>query len=149
MEHPPPRRPRRQLPASVSEFVASSRASPDVWEILRFAGTSSLSKDRIAVRGDSEPLTYATVLARAAALAGWLKGRGVGAGDVVGILASNVIEVMEAHYAIGGSLRAIALNLNWRLAPAEVGAVGGSHAHTHAYWPHTQYSIESISLNTR
>ncbi len=55
----------------------------------------------------------------AAALAGGLRPRGVGAGDVVGLLSYNSIEFLATIFA-ANHLGAIAMPINWRLAAAEL-----------------------------
>ena len=56
---------------------------------------------------------------RAAALAGGLRERGVGVGDVVGLLSYNCPEFLETIFA-ANYLGAIAMPINWRLAAPEV-----------------------------
>ncbi len=63
--------------------------------------------------------TYAGMAARATALAGGLHERGVGAGDVVGLLSYNCPEFLETIFA-ANALGAIAMPINWRLAAPEV-----------------------------
>ena len=72
----------------------------------------------LAVFGD-ETVTYGEMATRAAALAGGLHDRGIGAGDVVGILSYNCIEFLETIFA-ANFLGAIAMPINWRLAAPEV-----------------------------
>ncbi len=55
----------------------------------------------------------------AAALAGGLHARGVGAGDVVGLLSYNNIEFLATIFA-ANYLGAIAMPINWRLAAPEL-----------------------------
>ena len=55
----------------------------------------------------------------AAALAGGLHARGVGAGDVVGLLSYNSIEFLATIFA-ANHLGAIAMPINWRLAAPEL-----------------------------
>ena len=55
----------------------------------------------------------------AAALAAGLHDRGVGAGDVVGLLSYNCIEFLETIFA-ANYLGAIAMPINWRLAAPEL-----------------------------
>src|SRR6476660_2021638 len=66
-----------------------------------------------------ETVTYADMVARSAALAGGLRQRGVGEGDVVGLLAYNCAEFLETIFAVN-HLGAIAMPINWRLAGPEV-----------------------------
>ncbi len=79
--------------------------------------------DRVAVvdvaKGPAGRLTYAALEDRAARLAGWLRGRGVGPGDRVGLLAHNGVEVLDALFACA-RLGAVAVPYNWRLAAAEL-----------------------------
>ena len=72
----------------------------------------------IAVFGD-DVVTYRQMADRSAALAAGLQARGVGAGDVVGLLSYNSIEFLETIFA-ANHLGAIAMPINWRLAAAEV-----------------------------
>ena len=55
----------------------------------------------------------------AAALAGGLQARGVGAGDVVGLLSYNSLEFLATIFA-ANHLGAIAMPINWRLAAPEL-----------------------------
>ena len=70
----------------------------------------------LAVFGD-DVVTYRQMADRAAALAAGLQARGVGAGDVVGLLSYNSIEFLETIFA-ANHLGAIAMPINWRLAAA-------------------------------
>ncbi|HEY6533754.1 MAG TPA: AMP-binding protein, partial [Acidimicrobiales bacterium] len=63
--------------------------------------------------------TYGEMAARAAALADGLHQRGVGRGDVVGLLSYNCPEFLEVVFA-ANHLGAIAMPINWRLAAPEV-----------------------------
>ncbi len=66
-----------------------------------------------------EAITYAEMAARSVALAGGLHRRGIGAGDVVGLLSYNCGEFLETIFA-ANYLGAIAMPINWRLAAMEV-----------------------------
>jgi acyl-CoA synthetase (AMP-forming)/AMP-acid ligase II len=68
---------------------------------------------------DGVTTTYAQMAERAASLAGGLAERGVGRGDVVGLLSYNCPEFLETIFA-ANYLGAIAMPINWRLAAAEV-----------------------------
>jgi acyl-CoA synthetase (AMP-forming)/AMP-acid ligase II len=68
---------------------------------------------------EGQPVSYAEMAARAAALAGGLAARGVGRGDVVGLLSYNCPEFLETVFA-ANYLGAIAMPINWRLAAPEV-----------------------------
>jgi acyl-CoA synthetase (AMP-forming)/AMP-acid ligase II len=72
----------------------------------------------LAVYGD-ETVTYGEMASRAAALAAGLQERGIGAGDVVGLLSYNCTEFLETIFA-ANHLGAIAMPINWRLAAPEV-----------------------------
>ncbi len=66
-----------------------------------------------------ETITYGEMAMRAEALAGGLRERGVGPGHVVGLLSYNRPEFLETIFA-ANHLGAIAMPINWRLAPPEV-----------------------------
>src|SRR3954454_10922733 len=68
---------------------------------------------------EGQTITYAEMAARATALAGGLSERGVGRGDVVGLLSYNCPEFLETIFA-ANHLGAIAMPINWRLAAPEV-----------------------------
>ncbi len=68
---------------------------------------------------EGEATTYRQMAANAAALAGGLSARGVGRGDVVGVLSHNCPEFLETIFA-ANYLGAVAMPVNWRLAPPEV-----------------------------
>ena len=63
--------------------------------------------------------TYGEMARRVAALAAGLAGRGVGRGDVVGLLSYNCPEFLETLFA-ANFLGAVAMPINWRLAAPEV-----------------------------
>lgn len=68
---------------------------------------------------DGQPTTYREMADRSAALAAGLRERGVGRGDVVGLLSYNCPEFLETVFA-ANFLGAIAMPINWRLAAPEV-----------------------------
>jgi fatty-acyl-CoA synthase len=72
----------------------------------------------LCVFGD-EIVTYGEMATRSIALAGGLHERGVGPGDVVGLLSYNCTEFLETIFA-ASYLGAIAMPINWRLAAPEV-----------------------------
>jgi acyl-CoA synthetase (AMP-forming)/AMP-acid ligase II len=72
----------------------------------------------LCVIGD-DVVTYEQMMARSSALAAGLEARGVGAGDVVALLAYNCTEFLETIFAANW-LGAIAMPINWRLAAPEV-----------------------------
>jgi fatty-acyl-CoA synthase len=68
---------------------------------------------------EGESISYGEMASRAALLAGGLSARGVGPGDVVGLLSYNCPEFLETIFA-ANYLGAIAMPINWRLAAPEV-----------------------------
>jgi fatty-acyl-CoA synthase len=66
--------------------------------------------------------TWSQLLSDVQLTAGALRERGVGAGDVVGVLMYNSGRFLELMHAIS-HLGAIFMPLNWRLAPAEIGYI--------------------------
>jgi fatty-acyl-CoA synthase len=72
----------------------------------------------VAVFGD-DVVTYQGMVERAAAVAAGLRARGVGAGDVVGLLSYNSADFLATIFA-ANHLGAIAMPINWRLAAEEV-----------------------------
>src|SRR4051812_13102951 len=72
----------------------------------------------LAVFGD-DVVTYEVMAEWSAALAGGLGARGVGAGAVVGLLSYNSLEFLATIFA-ANYLGAIAMPINWRLAPGEL-----------------------------
>ena len=72
----------------------------------------------VAVFGD-DVVTYQEMTEWAAALAAGLHARGVGAGDVVGLLSYNNIEFLATIFA-ANFVGAIAMPINWRLAAPEL-----------------------------
>jgi acyl-CoA synthetase (AMP-forming)/AMP-acid ligase II len=90
---------------------------------LGWAGVLEHHADRTpnkpcAVSGD-DVVTYQDMVTRSGALAAGLHDRGVGVGDVVGLLSYNNIEFLATIFA-ASHLGAIAMPLNWRLAAAEL-----------------------------
>jgi fatty-acyl-CoA synthase len=67
----------------------------------------------------ADVVSYQEMLDWSAALAGGLRARGVGAGDVVGLLSYNSIEFLATIFA-ANYVGAIAMPVNWRLAAAEL-----------------------------
>jgi acyl-CoA synthetase (AMP-forming)/AMP-acid ligase II len=72
----------------------------------------------LAALGD-DVVTYAGMADWAGALAGGLQARGVGPGAVVGLLSYNSLEFLATVFA-ANHLGAIAMPVNWRLAPPEL-----------------------------
>jgi acyl-CoA synthetase (AMP-forming)/AMP-acid ligase II len=68
---------------------------------------------------ENDTVTYSEMRTWAAAVAGGLRSRGVGAGDVVGLLSYNSLEFLATIFA-ANSLGAAAMPINWRLAAPEL-----------------------------
>ena len=90
--------------------------------------SASVYPHKTAVIHGERRYTYAEMLARCRSLAGALAARGVGVGDAVSIMATNVPEMLEAHYGVpmcGAVLNA----LNYRLDADTIRFILG-HAET-------------------
>lgn len=92
---------------------------PDMnwWGVLEHHARRTPDKP-LAVYGD-DVVTYRQMADRAAAVAGGLHTRGIGAGDVVGLLSYNSIEFLATIFA-ANHLGAVAMPVNWRLAAPEL-----------------------------
>jgi fatty-acyl-CoA synthase len=75
-------------------------------------------KKPLAVFGD-DVITYEGMVHQSAALAAGLHARGIGEGDVVGLLSYNNVEFLTTIFGVN-YLGAIVMPLNWRLAAAEL-----------------------------
>ncbi|GAY08788.1 non-ribosomal peptide synthetase [Pseudonocardia sp. N23] len=64
------------------------------------AAQAALTPSAVALVSGTRELTYAELDARVARLAGWLAGRGVGAGDVVGLLLPRSVDLVVALHAV-------------------------------------------------
>ncbi|MGH9233201.1 MAG: acyl-CoA synthetase [Acidimicrobiales bacterium] len=91
----------------------------DVNWFVVLAHHATRAPDRAVTVFEGETTTYHEMATRAAALAGGLHERGVGRGDVVGLLSYNCPEFLETLFA-ANYLGAIAMPINWRLAAPEV-----------------------------
>ncbi len=92
---------------------------PDVNWFSVLAHHATRRPDKAITVFEGETTTYAEMAARSTALAGGLSERGVGPGDVVGLLMYNCTEFLETVFA-ANYLGAIAMPINWRLATPEV-----------------------------
>jgi fatty-acyl-CoA synthase len=109
--------------------MAESKSTAEVDDLVRRGAGSSvaglflmqarLHPDRIALAEGDRRLTYAEVGRRVAALAGWLRQRGVGRGGRVAILSENRLEYLELFLA-AALIGAIVACQNWRLAAPEL-----------------------------
>jgi len=91
----------------------------DVGWFAVLADHATRTPDKAITVFEGEATTYAQMAERAAALAAGLGQRGVGRGDVVGLLSYNCPEMLETIFA-ANHLGAIAMPINWRLAAPEV-----------------------------
>jgi len=77
-------------------------------------------KNRIALQSEDEKVTYGELFDRANRVAGWLKGKGIGKGDRIAVLAKNdphFFELLGGIASVGG----IMVPINFRLSPEEIG----------------------------
>ena len=75
--------------------------------------------ERTAIIDGTQKFTYAQFWQRSCQLASALRGRGIGHGDCVAILAGNTPEMLEAHNAIP-MMGAVLNSLNVRLDPKTI-----------------------------
>ena len=80
---------------------------------------------REAVIDGDQRLTYGDLDARVQSLAHWLRNKGIGPGDRIGLLLTDGTPYLTCLLACG-RIGAIAVLLNWRLAPAEIGWICGN-----------------------
>ncbi|GJE59962.1 AMP-binding protein [Methylobacterium trifolii] len=83
------------------------------------AGAAASFGENLAVIDGERRITYAALYARCRRLASALSGRGIGRLDTVAILASNIPEMIEAHFAVP-MLGAVLNPLNTRLDAATI-----------------------------
>jgi O-succinylbenzoate-CoA ligase len=101
------------------ELVTTPVMQPDLSWVSVLEHHAARTPDKpIAVFG-ADVVTYRGMLDWTAALAGGLQARGVGRGDVVGLLSYNSIEFLATIFAVN-HLGAIAMPINWRLAAPEL-----------------------------
>jgi acyl-CoA synthetase (AMP-forming)/AMP-acid ligase II len=93
------------------------QADVNWYAVLAHHATRSPGKAMTVFEGVTT--TYGEMATQAAALAAGLRERGVGRGDVVGLLSYNCPEFLETLFA-ANYLGAIAMPINWRLAAPEV-----------------------------
>lgn len=75
------------------------------------AATAAANADRLAVVDDDRQITYGELQRRIDALAGELRGRGIGRGDRVALMLVNSLEFVVAYFGIA-SLGAIVVPMN-------------------------------------
>jgi fatty-acyl-CoA synthase len=88
------------------------------WFVV-LAHHATRTPDKAIAVFEGETVSYGEMAVRAVALARGFRERGVGEGDVVGLLSYNCPEFLEAIFA-ANYLGAIAMPINWRLAAPEV-----------------------------
>lgn len=86
---------------------------------------AAIHAQREACIDGAQRLTYAQLDRRVDAMAHWLLARGIGPGDRVAILLTDGAPYVTVLLACG-RIGAIAVLLNWRLAPAEIGWIAGN-----------------------
>lgn len=91
--------------------------------LLKVGATLHATRE-VSVDG-TQRLTYADLDKRVDALAHWLLGRGIAAGDRVAILLTDGAPYLTTLLACG-RIGAIAVLLNWRLAPGEIAWIAGN-----------------------
>jgi fatty-acyl-CoA synthase len=99
--------------------TVEQRTQADVNWFAVLAHHASRAPDKAMTVFEGRTTTYGQMAARAAALAAGLRERGVGRGDVVGLLSYNCPEFLETLFA-ANHLGAVAMPVNWRLAAPEV-----------------------------
>jgi acyl-CoA synthetase (AMP-forming)/AMP-acid ligase II len=92
---------------------------PDINWFSVLAHHATRTPDQAITVFEGESISYGEMAGRATALAGGLAARGIGRGQVVGLLSYNCPEFLETIFA-ANYLGAIAMPINWRLAPPEV-----------------------------
>ena len=100
-------------------MTLAETSAGDVNWFAVLAHHATRTPDRAMTVFEGETTTYGEMARRAAALAGGLSERGVGPGQVVGLLSYNCPEFLETVFA-ANYLGAIAMPINWRLAAPEV-----------------------------
>jgi fatty-acyl-CoA synthase len=80
---------------------------------------------RTALRYRGEDISYASFDERIRKVGGWLRSRGIGAGDVVAVLMKNSAAFLELAFATS-HIGAVFLPINYRLSRDEVGYIVGN-----------------------
>ncbi len=100
-------------------MTAGPLTSADMNWFAVLAHHATRSPGKVMTVFEGTEITYGEMARRSSALATGLSDRGVGRGDVVGILSYNCPEFLETVFA-ANYLGAIAMPINWRLAAPEV-----------------------------
>ena len=98
---------------------ASPASSADMSWVRVLEHHAARTPDKAIAVCDGTAVTYQDMVDWSARLAGGLRERGVGFGDVVGLLSYNSTEFLATIFA-ANSLGAVAMPINWRLAAAEL-----------------------------
>jgi fatty-acyl-CoA synthase len=98
---------------------ATPTSSADISWLRVLEHHAARTPDKAIAIGDGTAVTYREMVGWSARLAGGLRERGVGFGDVVGLLSYNSTEFLATIFA-ANALGAIAMPINWRLAAAEL-----------------------------
>ena len=98
---------------------ASPASSADMSWVRVLEHHAARTPDKAIAVCDGAAVTYQDMVDWSARLAGGLRERGVGFGDVVGLLSYNSTEFLATIFA-ANSLGAVAMPINWRLAAAEL-----------------------------
>jgi len=98
---------------------ASPASSADMSWVRVLEHHAARTPDKAIAVCDGTAMTYEDMVDWSARLAGGLRERGVGFGDVVGLLSYNSTEFLATIFA-ANSLGAVAMPINWRLAAAEL-----------------------------
>src|SRR4029079_14137571 len=96
----------------------STTMQPDMSWVGVLEHHAKRTPDKPIVLFEDVYVTYCEMWEWAGALAGGLADRGVGSGDVVGLLSYNSVEFLATIFA-ANHLGAIAMPINWRLAAEE------------------------------
>jgi acyl-CoA synthetase (AMP-forming)/AMP-acid ligase II len=108
----------RNLPMTDVQSILSR--SPNLTGLIE--SRAARNAGQMAIADGQVRVTWAQLAARVARLAGAMAARGVGPGDRVALLMLDSLAMIELILACG-RCGAIALPLNWRLAPAELGFI--------------------------
>ena len=99
--------------------VGGPSAQADLNWVTVLEHHAARTPDRPLAVSEDRTLTYAGMLECSLRVAGGLAQRGVRAGDVVGLLSYNSVEMLATIFA-ANALGAVAMPVNWRLAAPEV-----------------------------
>jgi len=104
--------------------VPASRPRDFSLDTLLRAAATRLAEREASIDG-AQRLTYAQLDARVEALARWLAAKGIAPGDRIALLLTDGAPFLTVLLACG-RIGAIAVLLNWRLAPPEIAWIAGN-----------------------